>query len=179
MKHRIRNLFVAVGVVAFLLVALVMISPRIPSLFTQGRLTLAFLSYVKELERNRLIAAKEIRVEGNQQLITLLIPDTNEITPQDKENVIEIALHTMIVFESIDNLQNADIDIEFHRPTRQKIILVNRPEMPEALTFSGLVYGELTSSSYDGYFTSLVQYHFCQCRCSLVWDGSKAGDGHN
>jgi hypothetical protein len=156
MKHLIRSLFPVVVIVACLLAALVMIWPRIPSLFTQGKLTLAFISYVKELELNGLIAVQEIRVEGNQPLITLLSPDSNEITQQDMQNVTEIALHTVIVFESMDILQADDIDIEFHRPAGQKIILVNRPEMPEALTFAGLVYGELTLSMYDGYFTSLI-----------------------
>lgn len=114
----------------------------------------AFLSYAKQLEQEGLSAAKEIRVEESQPFIFILKPQTQEVTDGDIDNVTELALRAVSVFDSAGGLKHNDIDIAFHRPTEQQILLIKRHDMPELL--SAEIYGEVTISNDKTYFRSLV-----------------------
>jgi hypothetical protein len=113
------------------------------------------LDYITKLEREGLEPAKEIRVEGSKPFVFILRPrNTLEVTDGDVQNVTNLALHTVQVFESRGGLHADDIEVAFHRPAEQKILLIKRAEMPELL--SADVYNELTVSIDTSYFTSLV-----------------------
>jgi hypothetical protein len=114
----------------------------------------AFMTYVKHLEQQGLAAAKEIRVEESRPFIFILKPQSQEITDEEVENVTELALRTVSVFESGGGLKHDDIDIAFHRPTEQQILLIKRRDTPELL--SADIYGEVTISIDKTYFRSLV-----------------------
>ena len=58
----------------------------------------------------------------------------------DVQNVTELALHSVQVFESRGGLRADDIEVAFHRPVRQEILLIKRPDMPELLCVN--VYNE-------------------------------------
>lgn len=121
----------------------------------QDEYTRTFLSYIDQLEQEGLEPVKEIRVEGSQPFVFILRPqNTQEVTGEDVQNVTDLALHTVQVFESRGGLHADDIDIAFHRPVEQKIILVKRADMPELL--SAEVYNEVTVSIDTSHFTSLV-----------------------
>ena len=120
----------------------------------QDKYAEAFMTYAKQLEQEGLTAAKEIRVEESQPFIFVLKPQSQEITDEDVENVIELALRTVSAFESGGGLKHDDIDIAFHRPTEQQILLIKRRNMPELL--SADLYGEVTISVDKTYFRSLV-----------------------
>ncbi len=106
--------------------------------------TEAFITYVRQLEHDGLATAKEIRVEDSQPFIFILKPQSKEIADEDVKNVTELALRTVSVFDSAGGLKHDDIDIAFHRPTEQKILLIKRRNMPELL--SADIYGEVTIS---------------------------------
>ena len=114
----------------------------------------AFMNYMKQLEQEGLATAKEIRVKESQPFIFILKPQSQEITDEDIENVTELAIRTVSVFDSGGGLKHDDIDVAFRRPAEQQIILINRRNMPELL--SADVYGELTISVDKTYFRSLV-----------------------
>ncbi len=116
--------------------------------------TEAFITYVRQLEHDGLATAKEIRVEDSQPFIFILKPQSKEIADEDVKNVTELALRTVSVFDSAGGLKHDDIDIAFHRPTEQKILLIKRRNMPELL--SADIYGEVTISIDKTYFRSLV-----------------------
>jgi hypothetical protein len=99
----------------------------------QDKYSEAFTTYAKQLEQEGLTAAKEIRVEESQPFIFVLKPQSQEITDKDVDNVTELALRTVSVFESGVGLKHDDIDIAFHRPTEQQILLIKRSNMPELL----------------------------------------------
>lgn len=58
------------------------------------------------------------------------------------------------MFDTAGGPKHDDINIAFHRPTEQKILLVKRQNMPELL--SSDIYGEVTVSIDETYFRSLV-----------------------
>ena len=120
----------------------------------QDKYTEAFMIFAKQLEQEGLIAAKEIRVEESKPFILILKPLSREITQEDVGNVTELALRTVSVFESGGGLRHDDIDVAFHRPMEQQILLVKRHSMPELL--SADIYGEVTISIDGTYFRSLV-----------------------
>jgi hypothetical protein len=114
----------------------------------------AFMSYMKQVEQEGVTAVKEIRVEESQPFIFILKPESDEITDEEVENVTELALRTVSVFDSTGGLKHDDIEVAFHRPTEQKILLIKRRDMPELL--SADTYGELTIAVDQTYFRSLV-----------------------
>ncbi len=114
----------------------------------------AFMTYMKQLEQEGLTTAKEIRVKESQPFIFILKPQSQEITGEDIENVTELALHTVNVFDSGAGLKHDDIDVAFRRPAEQQILLIKRSNMPELL--SADAYGEMTISVDKTYFRSLV-----------------------
>lgn len=114
----------------------------------------AFLSYMKILEEEGLTTAKEISVKESQPFIFILRPQSQEITDSDIDNITELAIRAVSVFDSGGGLKHNDIDIAFRRPTEQQILLIKRRNMPELL--SADVYGELTISIDKTYFRSLV-----------------------
>jgi hypothetical protein len=121
----------------------------------QGEYTQTFMDYIAQLKQEGLETAKEIRVEESQPFVFILKPqNTQEIADEDVRDVTELALHTVQVFESRGGLQADDINIAFHRPVEQKILLIKRPDMPELL--SADTYNEVTVSIDTSYFTSLV-----------------------
>ncbi len=120
----------------------------------QDKYTEVFMTYIKQLEQEGLTTAKEIRVKESQPFIFILKPRSQEITDEDVKNVTELTLRTVSVFESGGGLKHDDIDIAFHRPTEQKILLIKRRNMPELL--SADIYGEVTISIDKTYFRSLV-----------------------
>jgi hypothetical protein len=154
------------GIVVVVLVATVVVlwlrSPVQPvstsnfvSTPVQDEYTQAFITYVAQLEQEELVTVKEIRVEESQPFIFILKPqNSQEITDQDVLNIIDLALRTVSVFESRGGLHDDDLDIAFHRPVEQKILLIKRRNMPELL--SADVYGEITISIDKRYFTSLI-----------------------
>ena len=114
----------------------------------------AFTIYAKQLQQEGLTAAKEIRVEESQPFIFILKPQDQEITDEDVNNVTDLALRTVSVFESARGLKHDDINMPFHRPTEQQILLIKRRNMPELL--SADLYGEVTISVDKTYLRSLV-----------------------
>jgi hypothetical protein len=120
----------------------------------QDKYAEAFTAYAKQLEQEGLTAAKEIRVGESQPFIFILKPQSQEITDEDVENVTELALRSISVFEGGGGLKHDDIDIAFHRPIEQQILLIKRRNMPELL--SADLYGEVTISVDQTYFRSLV-----------------------
>lgn len=114
----------------------------------------AFITYMKQLEKEGLATAKEIRVKESQPFIFILKPQSNEITDEEVKNVTELAIRTVSVFDSGGGLKHDDIDVAFRRPAEQQILLIKRRNMPELL--SADVYGELTISVDKTYFRSLV-----------------------
>jgi hypothetical protein len=58
------------------------------------------------------------------------------------------------VFDSGGGLRHDDIDIPFHRPKEQTILLIKRHNVPELL--SADIYGEVTISIDKTYFRSLI-----------------------
>jgi hypothetical protein len=130
-------------------------APQFTSTPAQDNYTQAFLDYVAQLEEEGLEGAKEIQVEGSQPFVLISRPqNTVEVSDSDVQNVTELALHTVQVFESRGGLHVDDIEVAFHRPAGQKILLIKRPDMPELV--SADVYNELTVSIDTRYFTSLV-----------------------
>ena len=130
-------------------------SPNFVSTPAQDQYTQAFRTYIAQLEQEGFITAKEIRVEGSEPFIFVHRPqNSNEIRNEDLQSVADLILHTVSVFESSGGLRHDDIDIAFHRPAEQKIILIKRRAMPELL--SADVYGELTVAIDKSYFTSLI-----------------------
>lgn len=130
-------------------------APQFTVTSAQDEYTRTFISYIAQLEQEGLKPAKEIRVEGSQPFVFILRPQNSpEVTDDDVQNVTDLALHTVQIFESRGGLRTNDIDIAFHRPVGQKILLIKRPDMPELL--SADVYNELTVSIDTRYFTSLV-----------------------
>jgi hypothetical protein len=121
----------------------------------QDEHTQAFMTYISQLEQEGLVTTKEIRVEESQPFVFILKPNnTSEITDEDVRNVTELALHTVQIFESRGGLHDDDIDIAFHRPVEQKILLIKRPDMPELLGAD--IYSEITVSIDTSFFTSLI-----------------------
>lgn len=114
----------------------------------------AFMTYVQQLEQEGLTPVKEIRVEASQPFIFILKPESDEITDEEVENVTELALRTVSIFDSRGGLKHDDIDVAFHRPNEQKILLIKRNNMPELL--SADVYGEMTIAVDQTYFRSFV-----------------------
>ena len=114
----------------------------------------AFMSYMKLVEEEGLTTAKEISVKESQPFIFILKPQSQEITDEDIVNVTDLAVRTVSLFDSGGGLKHDDIDIAFHRPVEQKILLIKRRNMPELL--SADVYGELTISVDKTYYKSLV-----------------------
>ena len=121
---------------------------------TQDKYAEAFMTYMKQLEEEGLTTAKEIRIKESQPFIFILKPQSQEITDEDMESFTELALRTVSVFDSAGGLKHDDIDIAFHRPTEQKIILINRHDTPDLLRAS--VYGEVTIAIDKTYFRSIV-----------------------
>lgn len=107
----------------------------------------AALDYAAQLKENGLVAVKQIDLnDGSEAFITLLVPGTGEVTPQDIEQVTELTQFTVEVFENHKGLRSDDISIAFQRPTDQKIIFVSRPDgLPAPLGFMG----EMTVTSPD------------------------------
>src|SRR6266508_1887114 len=130
------------------------VSTSLVSTPSQEKYTEAFITYVRQLEQEGLTTAKEIRIEESQPFIFILKPQRKEITDEDVKNITELALLTVSVFDSGGGLKHDDIDIVFHRPTEQKILLIKRRDMPELL--SADVYGEGTISIDKTYCRSLV-----------------------
>jgi hypothetical protein len=120
----------------------------------QDKYAEAFMIYAKQLEQEGLTAAKEIRVEESQPFIFILKPQSQEITDEEVENITGLALRTVSVLESGGGLKHDDIDIAFHRPAEQQILLIKRRNMPELL--SADIYGEVTISIDKSYFRSLI-----------------------
>lgn len=120
----------------------------------QDKYAEAFMIFAKQLEQEGLTTVKEIQVEESQPLIFILKPQSQEITEEDVENVTELALRTVSVFEGGGGLRHDDIDVPFHRPMEQQILLIQRESMPELL--SADIYGEVTISIDKIYYKSLV-----------------------
>jgi len=130
------------------------VSTAIVSTPGEDKYTEAFMTYVGQLDQEGLTTVKEIRIEGSQPFIFILKPQSQEITDEDVQNVTELAVLTVSVFDSAGGLKHDDIDIPFHRPAEQKILLIKRRNMPELL--SADIYGEVTISIDETYFRSLV-----------------------
>ena len=130
-------------------------TPQIISTPAQDEYTQAFTEYITQLQNDGLVTAKEIKVEGSQPFIFLLKPqNSQEITDEDIQNVTDLVLHTVSLFESHGGLRHNDIDIAFHRPAEQKIVLIKRRAMPELL--SADKFGEVTVSVDQTSFISLI-----------------------
>jgi hypothetical protein len=162
--RKIKAIILTISIVVVLAILIV---PLLPSSARQGEnlqfvstpaqdeYTQAFMSYVSQLEGEGLKPAKDIRVEDSQPFVFIIRPkNTLEVTDEEVQNVTELALHTVQVFESRGGLNANDIDIAFHRPTEHKILLIKRVDMPDLL--SADLYNELTVSVDMKYFTSLV-----------------------
>src|SRR5687767_12814608 len=76
------------------------VSTSLISTPAQDKYTEAFIQYVGQLEKEGLTSVKEIRVEESQPFIFILKPESQEITDEDVENVTELALRTVSVFDS-------------------------------------------------------------------------------
>jgi hypothetical protein len=162
--HKIKPIILTISVVVVLAIFIVRVLPstveqELPLQFTgtpaQDEYTRTFMNYIAHLEQEGLEPAKEIQVEESQPFVFILKPrNTLEVTDDDVQNITDLALQTVQVFESRGGLHADDIDVVFHRPVKQKILLIKRPDMPELL--SADVYNELTVSIDTSYFTSLV-----------------------
>ncbi len=131
------------------------VTPQFVSTPEQDEYTQEFMTYIALLEQEGLVTAKEIQVEGSHPFFFILRPqNATEITDEDVLNITDLALHTVSVFESRGGLRDNDIEIAFHRPVEQKILLIKRSNMPELL--SAETYGELTVSMDSSYFISLI-----------------------
>ena len=130
-------------------------TPHVISTPVQDEYTQAFTEYIAQLQNDGLVTAKEIRVEGSQPFISLLNPqNSQEVTDEDTQDVTDLVLHTVSLFESRGGLRHDDINIAFHRPAEQKIVLIKRRDMPELLSADR--YGEVTVSIDQSYLTSLI-----------------------
>ena len=130
------------------------VSTSLVSTPAQDKYAEAFIAFVKQLDQEGLTTVKELRIEEDQPFIFILKPLSNEIKDEEVRNVTDLALRTVSVFDSAGGLKHDDIDIAFHRPTEQKILLIKRRNMPELL--SPDIYGEMTISVDKTYFRSLV-----------------------
>ncbi len=131
------------------------LAPQFVSTPAQDEHTRTFMNYVAQLEQEGLEPVKEIRVEESRPFVFILRPQsTLEVTDEDVQNVTELALYTVKVFEGRGGLHADDIEIAFHRPVEQKILLIKRLDMPDLL--SANIYNEITVSIDTSYFTSLV-----------------------
>jgi hypothetical protein len=165
MKLNYKNISIFLGIVVILLVAFSALHPRssvqlVPTPYfistpAQDEYSQAFTNYVLQLEQEGLVTAKEIRVEESKPFIFILKPqNSRDVSDEDVRNVIDLILHTVTVFESRGGLHHDDINIAFHRPAEQKILLVKQHNMPELL--SADIYGEMTISLDKSYFMSVV-----------------------
>jgi hypothetical protein len=68
--------------------------------------------------------------------------------------VTDLVLHTVSLFESRGGHRHDDIDIAFHCPAEQKIVLIKRRDMPELLSADR--YGEVTVFIDQSHLTSLI-----------------------
>jgi hypothetical protein len=130
------------------------VSTSLSSTPAQDKYTEAFMTYARQLDQEGLTSVKEIRVEESKPFIFILKPRSKEIADEDLEEVTELALRTVSVFDSAGGFKHDDIDVAFHRPTEQKILLIKRSTMPKML--SADIYGEMTISVDKTYFRSLV-----------------------
>ncbi len=130
------------------------VSTSLVSAPAQDKYAEAFIAFVKQLDQEGLTTVKELRIEEGQPFIFILKPLSNEITDEEVKNVTDLALRTVSVFDSGGGLKHDDIDLAFHRPMEQKILLIKRRNMPELL--SADIYGEMTISVDKTYFRSLV-----------------------
>jgi hypothetical protein len=163
-RHRKISVFIVIFIVALLGIGVAMnqrspvqpvLKSNVVSTPAQDEYTQAFIAYVSQLEQEGLETVKEIRVEGSQPFIFILKPQkSQELTNEVVSSTTELALRTVGVFESRGGLRSDDIDIAFHRPAEQKILLIKRADVPELL--SADVYGEMTVSIDMSYFTSLI-----------------------
>lgn len=115
----------------------------------------AFLIYIEQLNHEGLILEKEIKVEESKPFIFIFRPKNfQEITENDVQNITDIALRAVSIFESRGGIRHNDINMAFYRPTNQNILLINRRNMPELLSED--IYGEMTLSVDGSHFNSIV-----------------------
>jgi len=154
------SFFLGLGIVVVLLIVAsqlpssvqIVSTPYFISTPAQDKYIREFMGYVAQLEQEGLMSEKEIRVEGSKPFIFILRPqNSQEITNNDMRNITDIALRAVSIFESRGGIRHDDIQMAFHRPTEQKILLVKRRDMPKLLSAN-----EMTLASNKNYFTSLV-----------------------
>jgi len=116
----------------------------------------ALRDYAAQLQDDGLTAVNQISPnEGGEAFITVLLPDTGEVTEQEAEDLTELIVYSANVFEKRDGFRSDDIFITFQRPVNQQIIFVSRPAgLPAPL---GLI-GEMTITSAErpGFVLSIV-----------------------
>jgi len=121
----------------------------------QDKYSQAFLTYIEQLNHEGLVLEKEIKVEENKPFIFIFIPqNSQEVTENDVQNITDIALRAVSIFESRGGIRHNDINMAFYRPTNQNILLINRRNMPELLSED--IYGEMTLSVDSSHFHSIV-----------------------
>jgi hypothetical protein len=157
------SIFLGLGIIFILLIvasqtpspAQIISTPNFVSTPVQDKYTQAFLSYLTQLNQEGLQSEKEIKVEDSKPFIFIFRPQkSQEITETDTQNITDVALRAVSIFESRGGIRHNDIDMAFHRPTNQNIILINRRNMPELLSEN--IYGEMTLSIDSGHFHSIV-----------------------
>ena len=160
-NYKVISIFLCTFIAALVLIIVWRSSSKTASLRNfagtpaQDQHTQAFLTYIAQLEQEGFVTAKEIRVVGSEPFIFVHRPlNSDEITDQDLRGVTDLILHTVSIFDSSRGLRHEDIDIAFHRPAEQKIILIKRRNMPELL--SAELHGELTVAIDKRFVTSLI-----------------------
>ena len=113
----------------------------------------AFSDYMDRLERAGLETQSSIKVEGSDPFIFLLRPSGGQgVTDEEMQDIADLVLTAVNVFEARGGLRHEDIDLPFVRPVNQRIVVVKDDRMPELL--SGM--GEATLSVDNKDYTSIV-----------------------
>lgn len=163
-SYKALSVFLSIAVVALIAMAVALVPhsssaslpPTSHAIITpeQGQYIQMLGNYIKQLDQDGLQVIKQVHVEEGEPFIFILKPQNGrEITEEDAQHVADLVVHTASVFESRAGLRSDDIDMPFHRPAGQNIILIKRETMSE---FIGDEFGEASLVMDERYFTSLV-----------------------
>jgi uncharacterized protein YbdZ (MbtH family) len=109
------------------------------------------------LEKDGLDTVKQIGLNGGSPFVFILKPaKTTEITDEDISTARSLAGATMEILETRGGFRDGDIDLAFHRPINQRIILIRRTGLPEAISENH--YGEFTLAVDKAYVYSIINF---------------------
>jgi hypothetical protein len=106
-------------------------------------------------EKEGLETKSTIQVESDDSFLFLMRPayaNVKEVSDDEMQDIMELALTTVNVFESRKGFRHEDIDVPFTRPVSHRIVVVKDNNMPELLAN----LGEVTVSIDNKYYTSII-----------------------